>query len=419
MLAKEIIIETLRQIQRDRVTATPEVYAKTFCAVAKKAGLDLAECKPAKPHIARLPEQLRAQAEARNICTLEELMAFLVGALQRGIGLSKKETEQVISELTKLLGKAMTPSFGELATRKLTQTLAALERNPLLAIDKKYQARVIALVGERIRFDRARISHEANELKKSVISLYDVVSTMRGAVQSRSENLGNFSLKLERITPENSSKELFKELKNTLCEIASELGSDVEQFGKQLDSSKMEITSLKAQISAMHEEMERLVKENMEDYLTRVQTKKMIDLKLAELDETRADFAVLFFDIDFFKKINDTYGHEAGDKILQALGELLKSLLASSCLVGRYGGEEFVALLTSTRLADAAALAEKVRLEVEKSRFAYRDQVINMTISCGVSVRSEADGIEGVMRQADARLYAAKQAGRNRVVSKD
>ncbi|GHV05788.1 hypothetical protein AGMMS50229_09450 [Campylobacterota bacterium] len=424
MLAKEIIIETLKQIQRDRVTATPEVYAKTFCIVAKKAGLDLEECRPAKIHIARLPEPLKTQATSRNIAQLDELIAFLIGAIMRGTNDkgSDKKTSDIVAAMKQLLAKAMTPSFSRFGSGKLNTTLQALDRNLALALDPNYRQRILELIGDRIRFDRSHISKEAGELKQSVQSLCELVETMRRSVSNKSGSLSTFSAKLGAIKPESYSKELFGELKNSLSAIADELSSEATLFDEQLAAKEAELAVLRGEINTMHAEMERLAQENTEDYLTQVQTKKMIDLKLAELEEayekSAQNYAILFFDIDFFKKINDGYGHEAGDKILQAFGATLKKLLPNAAIVGRYGGEEFVAIVLGAQIDEAVSAAEVVRVEIEKSRFEYRGDTIAMTVSCGVALRSESQSADGAMREADARLYSAKWSGRNKVVSR-
>jgi diguanylate cyclase (GGDEF)-like protein len=422
MLSKEIILETLKTIQRERVIATPEVYAKTFCAVAKKAGLDLEECKPALKHIARLPEALKTQAADRRITQIDDLLAFLIGAIQRGGGANKKESGEIAASLIDLIAKAMTPSFSEFDTKKLSKTMEALEENPRLVLDKTWQKRIIALIAERIRYDRLRIANEANELNVGVDNLRDLIVAMRSATKAKQGDLNAFSQSLGQIKSERLSKETFAELKNRLTTLASELGEETESFGARLEAQEAEIARLKARIAAMSDKMERLAKENAEDYLTRVRNKRALDLALLEREEgyekSHTDYAVLFFDVDLFKRINDDYGHECGDKVLQALGELMQSAMPKGGVIGRYGGEEFVALIGDSAFSAAVAIAENIRAEVEKSRFSYRSQTIAVTISCGVAFRSEALGIDDVIREADARLYAAKKGGRNRVASK-
>jgi diguanylate cyclase len=141
-----------------------------------------------------------------------------------------------------------------------------------------------------------------------------------------------------------------------------------------------------------------------------------------------AQLAVLMLDIDFFKRVNDRFGHAAGDRVLTILAEILRANLRSVDMPARLGGEEFAALLPDADLATAAAVAERVRRAVEThaggvtaSADAARPESIAFTVSIGVAV-TPADcpaDLETLMRVADQRLYTAKEGGRNRVVDAD
>ncbi|WP_028579299.1 diguanylate cyclase [Desulfogranum japonicum] len=129
----------------------------------------------------------------------------------------------------------------------------------------------------------------------------------------------------------------------------------------------------------------------------------------------------LFFDIDFFKKVNDSCGHAFGDYVLKTIGELLLKNTRAGDLVARYGGEEFVIALPDTDLQSAHGKAEQLRKLVESTSFADREQTWKVTISIGVSCIPVNDGkganVQLLLEQADQALYRAKEGGRNQVVS--
>lgn len=130
--------------------------------------------------------------------------------------------------------------------------------------------------------------------------------------------------------------------------------------------------------------------------------------------------AVITFDIDFFKKINDTHGHPGGDYVLKELGQLMQSrLVRVNDYFSRYGGEEFVLILQSTNLKTALEVAERIRQTVEFNVFKFENKNIPVTISIGVSVRRAKDTWESLYERADKALYHSKQNGRNRVTSGD
>lgn len=126
--------------------------------------------------------------------------------------------------------------------------------------------------------------------------------------------------------------------------------------------------------------------------------------------------SVITFDIDHFKKINDTYGHPGGDYVLKELGSLMQSkLVRSNDYFARYGGEEFVVILQATPIKTAQEVAERIRQTVEAHPFLFNGQQIRVTISIGVSAGVAADTWDKIYNRADQALYQSKQNGRNRV----
>ncbi|MFC0271872.1 diguanylate cyclase [Metabacillus herbersteinensis] len=128
--------------------------------------------------------------------------------------------------------------------------------------------------------------------------------------------------------------------------------------------------------------------------------------------------SVIMFDIDYFKKVNDTYGHEAGDSVLTHIASVAKNSLRSTDVIGRYGGEEFIICMPKTPLAQAYELADTIRMKVSESTTFSNNKIICVTASFGISSASFTDGdythsIEDLMRQADQALYGAKKNGRN------
>ena len=123
------------------------------------------------------------------------------------------------------------------------------------------------------------------------------------------------------------------------------------------------------------------------------------------------------FDIDNFKKINDTYGHLAGDHVLKQLASVIKSRIRREDILSRYGGEEFAIILPEIDAYNSIQFAEKIRRLIEKAVFKFEDTEIPVTVSVGVSVLvPEVNDPTEFIKQADDNLYAAKTAGRNRVV---
>lgn len=138
----------------------------------------------------------------------------------------------------------------------------------------------------------------------------------------------------------------------------------------------------------------------------------------SELDRCSRDGAPLSFvivDLDHFKNVNDTWGHAAGDEVLKTLAETCRSVLRPADAFGRFGGEEFVALLPDADADDAADIAERLRRLTEESEIATPEGVIRVTLSAGYTTAFPGDTPDDLVRRADAALYESKRSGRNRV----
>ncbi len=128
-------------------------------------------------------------------------------------------------------------------------------------------------------------------------------------------------------------------------------------------------------------------------------------------------FTILTMDIDHFKLVNDTHGHAAGDAVLQHMAAILKDGLRQTDMPGRVGGEEFSILLPNTGLEDAASLAERLRMTIEKTPAVYADKALYVTVSIGLAdYHRDSVSLDELVLQADKALYKAKESGRNQVV---
>jgi two-component system, cell cycle response regulator len=165
---------------------------------------------------------------------------------------------------------------------------------------------------------------------------------------------------------------------------------------------------------AYHEEVQRLMRF---DPLTNIFNKRHFDESLRLAVFTAAGGAkplsLIVFDLDHFKKVNDTHGHMAGDAVLCGATAVVQSILAPTELFGRVGGEEFAVVCEDAGLSVALQRAEAIRRAISKEAYAFEEKKLPVTISAGVAQLSDAEEAEGLFDRADAQLYAAKGAGRN------
>ena len=149
--------------------------------------------------------------------------------------------------------------------------------------------------------------------------------------------------------------------------------------------------------------------------LKHVKLKEQLAIELMRARRNQTPLAFVMLDMDHFKHINDTYGHLSGDRVIKSLAHLLKQRLRRSDSIGRYGGEEFAAILPGCGLAGARDVVEDIRHRFADLRFGQSNAEFSVTLSAGIATFPDIDDAEAVIRAADKALYAAKQGGRNRV----
>lgn len=142
----------------------------------------------------------------------------------------------------------------------------------------------------------------------------------------------------------------------------------------------------------------------------------MVSREIELSQRNNAPLSMVALDIDFFKKVNDTYGHAFGDCVLKHLVECVKQCTRTSDAMFRFGGEEFNLLLNNTDLSGAQELAERIRQHVEDTSYICDGQNINITVSMGISILTDEDTQTSFFKRADDALYKAKAAGRNQVI---
>ena len=225
-----------------------------------------------------------------------------------------------------------------------------------------------------------------------------------------------------------SNIESFEELKSSIQSRVILLRNHVDTYildeGEKNNEAIDVIKALQNQVKKMEEESEDL-KEQIEkerqltlrDVLTEIPNRlgydERLKLELANYRRSKKAFVLVVWDIDFFKKVNDTYGHAAGDQVLKLVASILSRNLRETDFIARYGGEEFVLLLPDTDLKGAQLITDKLRILIEGSKFHFREKDVVVTVSAGFAEAKENEDGSDIFIRADKALYKAKENGRN------
>ncbi len=242
--------------------------------------------------------------------------------------------------------------------------------------------------------------------KKIITPIEDVVNTLH-AIKN-----GEYSRKLEvKGVPE---VELIARAVNEMEDEILLRQSELEHTRNVLEERVIERTKELEKARKKAEELART------DMLTGLPNRRAFrengEHIFASAKRYKHSLSTMMVDIDYFKKVNDTYGHEAGDRVLVGIAEAIRESSREVDLSGRWGGEEFVFLLPATEKADAVILADRLRIQISKLKIKYKEKLISVTSSIGVAwLDDECGTLEMLLDRADIALYKAKESGRNQV----
>jgi diguanylate cyclase (GGDEF)-like protein len=212
----------------------------------------------------------------------------------------------------------------------------------------------------------------------------------------------------------------YTELLKTLSLQLGEMNLTYEQMVRELRKSKAEAERLAHQLRIANEQLKKRADlDGLTGIFNHRYFQEHLAVEFMRARRYKSPLALIIIDVDFFKKVNDNYGHQVGDEVLRSIARILKKNTRISDIVARYGGEEFVLMLPETLLDQAYIVAEKIRAIIEREQMHIGQSNVNVTVSAGVSAMEPGQSYETaieLINVADKKLYRAKHSGRNLVV---
>ncbi len=373
-----------------------------------------------------------------------EINAELTGASRVESALHSNESQAS--------NNALPQSFVEKITQVINQFLNGLEKEaPMVkkvqAIRERITAATTAEVFIKTLEDLRDLMMQsylsanqafATYLKNVNQELADIYSLVGGAVESESsrrnasENLQN-SVRKEMASLESSAESAtdLAQLKNL---VQSQIGnirqaldnfqnveSEQGQLAQQLEALSSKIKTMEDEAEKNRTILEKQRHKALHDPLTELPNREYYNeranYEYHRWQRYKRPLTLAVFDIDHFKKINDTHGHQAGDRVLKVIGRSVAKRLREVDFFCRFGGEEFVAIMPETSLADAMPVLDTIRGAIANAAFNYKEQPIAITLSIGATEFKAGDDLEAAFARADEALYAAKSGGRNCIKS--
>ncbi|MDP9010380.1 MAG: GGDEF domain-containing protein [Pseudomonadota bacterium] len=325
-------------------------------------------------------------------------------------------------------GNSIAPALiAELATAKNDAAVASIvtraadlihERSERLARERLQSAAILAEVTKRLG-EMAGYLSDANHANRSHFDdTQSYNDTVMSQVRALTDEVGSASelgvlqslvnARLERVAEHVSSFRAREEVR--LLEVNG-----------RAERMRSRIAELEREATELHSKLDSEKQGARIDPLTGIANRKSFEERvardIAKKPSAEPAEVMLLWDLDNFKIINDSYGHRAGDRVLQGVAACFLAAVRGDDFVARIGGEEFVMLLNGTKISQALLIANQVRTAVEALRFHFRGTPVRVTVSCGLAELKEHDGTGTLFDRADSALYRAKQGGKNLCVA--
>lgn len=276
---------------------------------------------------------------------------------------------------------------------------------------------------KEVIFKQGALKQSLNEAKTT---LKNMLTTFIDRLGDMSESTSGYHDKIENYAVRITQTEDIHQLNQILADLARDtrgMQLDVQRSRDELIAARKQVEESEEKIRQLETELEQASEKVREDHLTGALNRRglndVMEREFSRADRSNSPLCLAMLDLDHFKKLNDTYGHQAGDEALLHLVHVVKEILRPSDVIARFGGEEFVILLPDTPHDEAIKVMTRLQRDLTKKFFLHNNERVLITFSAGVALRRPSESGESVIERADKAVYKAKESGRNRVEPAD
>lgn len=360
--------------------------------------------------LSQLSDEEKKEANQSNIDLPEKFIPLLL----------RRVHPQNVQELAALIKQSVLPSICPKTDDEIDQLFSRVEKDPNLLFDKKVQNRIEDFINKRFERDKKVVIERTSDISKLVLLMEEYLNEAISSNGSGSKNVLDIKEKIASINVDGNALESLVTLQNELIHAATSIEKEMNNVTSKLENGKTKVQELEEKVKTLEAELSRTKTESMRDHLTGLLTRRAFSEEVKRIESAyeriKTQYAIIFFDLDHFKKLNDTYGHECGDVVLSTFGKILNKSVREHDIVGRYGGEEFVAIIHFNLNRELLQFLKRIKTIVTENSFLYKEKKIKVTFSAGVAIRSSFDTYENTLQKADMLLYQAKEAGRNKII---
>lgn len=360
--------------------------------------------------LSQLSDEEKKEVNQNNIDLPEKFIPLLL----------RRVHPQNVQELAALIKQSVLPSICLKTDDEIDQLFSRVEKDPNLLFDKKVQNKIEDFINKRFERDKKVVIERTSDISKLVLLMEEYLNEAISSNGSGSKNVLDIKEKIASINVDGNALESLVTLQNELIHAATSIEKEMHNVTSKLENGKTKVQELEEKVKTLEAELSRTKTESMKDHLTGLLTRRAFSEEVKRIESAyeriKTQYAIIFFDLDHFKKLNDTYGHECGDVVLSTFGKILNKSVREHDIVGRYGGEEFVAIIHFNLNRELLQFLKRIKTIVTENSFLYKEKKIKVTFSAGVAIRSSFDTYENTLQKADMLLYQAKENGRNKII---
>ncbi|RXJ89190.1 GGDEF domain-containing protein [Arcobacter sp. CECT 8983] len=331
--------------------------------------------------------------------------------------------KNILSELNyfiECLPEIISPSINFNNDEKINSFLEKVNKNPKKLLNKTSIEELKEITKERVKADREVLKNKTDDIIKlsNLMEKYFDKTILEST--NSSEKFDVIKNELKDLNISNASYRELGQLQSKLINTIYSIEHSMQNNRVELNESKEQFDSLNKKIEELQKELAVVKQEKSTDFLTSVLNRRAYEEEVEKIEKKHeafeSNYAIVFYDIDHFKQINDTYGHTCGDTVLKTFGKILKSLTRKEDVIARYGGEEFLALINYEEEKELYKYIKRVKNLITTTKFKYKDIRIHVEFSAGVSFRANYTNYIDAKKKSDDLLYQAKKEGRNKVI---
>lgn len=406
----DITKQTIENLVLNKIDATPEAYRLEFCKVANDVNFSVDECEYFTNALSKLSQKELDENKSKNIDSSYDIIDILL----------KRVEKKNIDKMSELVQQSLKPSISLSISNDLEAFSIKIGDSPSLIFEHSIQQEMEKFIEQRFEVDKEVVAQKTADIAKLVTLMSQYLSDAIESNSTGSSHMTNIKDELQSMNLIDSTKEELNVLQAKLVEAAINIENEMTNVTKTLESGQTEVSQLETKVKELEAQLIQSKEESQHDHLTGLYTRRAYDKEVqrleAEYERDGQDYAVVFFDLDHFKRVNDEHGHDCGDIVLKTFAQILLKLTRKSDIIGRYGGEEFVALIKYTSENELVQYLTRVKKIVTTNKFKYKDLKLTITFSAGVDLRSNHSNYQDTIQQTDILLYTAKDDGRNKII---